>query len=633
MSVITCQNAGISFAQRDIIKNASFSIEKGDKVGLIGANGAGKTTLFGLLTGALEPTSGSVIKANDTVIGHVEQHACAGSGLTVYNELLTVFDYLKETEARLEEIHRLVELTDGQVPEYLEKQAQLTEEYSSRGGLTYKALAHSCLKGLGFTDEEQILPVEALSGGQRTKLALGKLLLSSPDLMLLDEPTNHLDIVSVEWLEDFLSKYKGSLIVISHDRYFLDRVTSKTLEISGRKVYAGKGSYSVYMKNKALRLETDRREYEKGMTEIKRIEKMIEQQKQFNRERNYITIASKEKQIERIRENLPELPARDFEVKLKFGEVVRTGDEVLCAENLSKSYGGKTLFENVNFKIFRGQKIFILGPNGCGKTTLLYEILGKIPKDTGFVKPGVNVHIGYFEQTQRELMSGKTVIEELYDRFPGMTVPELRGKLGAFNFKNDEIDKHMTELSGGERARIALLVLILKNPNFLILDEPTNHLDIASREVLEEALADFEGTLLCVSHDRYFVNRLATGILYFEGTNLMPLDGNYDTYVEKIKNRPAAENVSAQKKPNEYMLRKERERSERKRASDIKKTEEKLARNEEEIARINSELSLPENAADYEKILALTDELSALQKESALLEEQWLELNEEQTTL
>lgn len=629
MPLVSCQNVCLSFAQRDILKNVNFNIEKGDRIGLIGANGSGKTTLFRLLTGQLETTSGCVIKAFATDIGFVEQHACAGSRRTVYGEMLSVFDDLRAMERELEELHRRVELTGGAVKDYIDRQAALTEEYQSRGGLTYEARAHSCLKGLGFAPSEEELPVSSLSGGQRTKLSLGKLLLSEPDLMLLDEPTNHLDITSVEWLEDFLSKYKGAVAVISHDRYFLDRVTEKTLEISGKRVFYGKGSYSAYMKNKELRLESDRREYEKGITEIRRIEKMIEQQKQFNQERNYITIASKEKQIERIRESLPELPPKEKTVKLQFAAAVRSGDEVLIAENLSKSYDGKTLFSDVSFKIFRGEKVVLLGPNGCGKSTLLAMLMNKVPKDAGLSRFGHNVQVGYFEQTQRELMSSKTLLNEIYDRFPGLTVPEIRGYLGVFNFKDDDIDKLMCELSGGERARAALLILILLKPNLLILDEPTNHLDIASREVLEKALDGFDGTLLCVSHDRYFVNRIASKIMSFDGVNIKTLDGNYDTYVEKIKNAPTAQTKSNDKKPNEYMLRKERERNERKRASRLERLEAELAGNEKKRAELSAELSTPETAADYERVLELTAEIERLAAVNAELETEWLELSED----
>ncbi|MBR3596885.1 MAG: ABC-F family ATP-binding cassette domain-containing protein [Clostridia bacterium] len=628
MSLLSCQNLCISFAQRDILINATFDIAKGDKIGLIGSNGCGKTTLLKAISGVLEPSDGKVIKASATSIGFVEQHACQGSELSVYDELLTVFSRLSEIEKELEEVNRKIDMTDGKVSQYIELQAALTEEYQNKGGLTYKNRAHSCLMGLGFTAEEEKLPVASLSGGQRTKLSLGKLLLSEPDLMLLDEPTNHLDIKSVEWLEDFIGKFTGTLIIVSHDRYFLDKTTSRTLEITGRKLCQGKGGYSVYMKSKELRLETEKREYEKAQIEIKRIEKMIEQQKQFNQERNYITIASKEKQIERIKASMPELPPCEKTVKLRFSECVRAGDEVLIADNLTKSYDGKTLFSGVGMKIFRGEKVFILGPNGCGKTTLLGLIMNKIPKDDGLSRFGHNVNVGYFEQTQKALMSEKTVLQELYDRFPTKTVPELRGYLGAFNFRNDDIEKLMKDLSGGERARVALLILILKKPNFLILDEPTNHLDFASREVLEEALSEYDGTVLCVSHDRYFVNRIATKIMYFDGEKVTAYEGNYDDYINIISQKTETECEKAPKKINDYKLRKELESQERKRKTRLSKLETAIGEVQSEIDMINEQLSLPENAGDFEKVMELTAKLNELNASMEEMENEWLELSE-----
>lgn len=628
MSLLSCQNLCLSFAQRDILINATFDVAKGDKIGLIGSNGCGKTTLLKAISGVLEPADGKVIKAQTTEIGFVEQHACAGSELTVYDELLTVFSRLFEIEAELEALHRKIELTDGKVSQYIEMQASLTEEYQNKGGLTYKNRAHSCLRGLGFTPEEENLSVAALSGGQRTKLSLGKLLLSEPDLMLLDEPTNHLDIKSVEWLEEFISKFGGTVIIVSHDRYFLDKTTSRTIEIANKRLYQGKGGYSAYMKTKELRLESDRREYEKAQIEIKRIEKMIEQQKQFNQERNYITIASKEKQIERIRATMPDIPPKEKTVKLRFSECVRAGDEVLMAENLSKSYDGKTLFKGVGMKIYRGDKIFILGPNGCGKTTLLSLLMNKIPKDDGIARFGYNVSVGYFEQTQKSLMSEKTVIEELYDRFPTKTISELRGYLGAFNFKNDDIDKRMCDISGGERARVALLVLILRKPNFLILDEPTNHLDFNSREVLEEALKEYDGTILSVSHDRYFVNRIATGIMYFDGEKVSSYEGNYDDYVNFIAQKTVETAEKAPKKVNDYKLRKELESQERKKKTRISKLETAIGEAQIKRDELNALLSSPEVSSDFQKIMELTDELNKINESIDEMEMEWLELSE-----
>lgn len=629
MSLLSCQNISISYAQRDIIKNASFEVAKGDKIGLIGSNGCGKTTLLNAITGAVELSEGRIIKAGTTTLGYVEQHACRGSTLNVYDEILTVFSHLEKMEKDLDEINQKIEYTQGKIPEYIEQQAILTERYQALGGLTYKNRAHSCLMGLGFTPEEETLQVSSLSGGQRTKLSLGKLLLSDPEIMLLDEPTNHLDIKSVEWLEDFINKYAKTAIIISHDRYFLDKTTTRTFEISNKKIFEGKGSYSFYIKNKELRLESDRREYEKAQVEIKRIEKIIEQQKQFNRERNYITIASKEKQIERIKASMPELPEKERTVKLRFGDVARSGDEVLITENLKKEYDGNVLFENVNIKIFRGEKVFLLGPNGCGKSTLLSVILNKIKQDDGFTRLGHNVNIGYFEQTQQSFMNDKTVLEDLYDRFPSKTISELRGYLGAFNFRNDDIEKSMNSLSGGERARVALLTLILKKPNFLILDEPTNHLDFASREVLEEALSDFEGTILCVSHDRYFVNRLATRIMCFDGTKVSSYDGNYDDYIKALEEKTEIGKSEEPKKVNDYKLRKELESRERKRQSKLKKIEDFLEKSQKEKDELTNLLSTPDIAADYEKVLKISEDIKRLNSEIDEAEMEWLEISDE----
>ena len=629
MSVLSFQNVAVSFAERGIFSGVTFSIENGEKAGLIGANGSGKTTLFRLIDGSLEPTEGAVVMPSGLRPGFVEQHACQNSSRTVYEELLTVFGPLMLLERELEEIHRKVELTDGRVPEYLEKQNALNEAFVAQGGLTYVSRAHAALSGLGFTKAEESLPVSALSGGQRTKLSLGKLLLSEPELMLLDEPTNHLDIVSCEWLEDYLQKFSGALIVISHDRYFLDKVTSRTLELTNKRLYAGKGAYSVYMKNKALRLESERREYEKGITEIRRIEKMIEQQKQFGRERNFVTIASKEKQIERIRAALPELPPKEHGIKLRFSETVRSGDEVLVAEGLSKAYEDKTLFRDVELRLYRGDRVFLLGPNGCGKSTLLAVLTGRVRADAGYSHFGQNVRVGFFEQTQQSLMKDRSVLDEIYAAFPRLTIPEIRSLLGAFRFRSDDIEKNMRTLSGGERARVALLELILQKPNFLILDEPTNHLDASSREVLEEALAGYEGTLLCVSHDRYFVNRLANRVMVFRNGGLMNVDGNYDDYVSALKAPP--ENAALKtdgKKPNAYQLRKETERNERKRQNRMAKIEQRLSEIGDEKTAVSGLLSTPETASDYEQVLSLTERLETLGREESELEAEWLALSE-----
>ena len=540
--------------------------------------------------------------------------------------MLTVFSHLMEAERELERLHILIDQGNQDIEKLIEKQVLLTEKYQAEGGLTYMSRVNSMLNGLGFTQEEQNLPVGQLSGGQRTKICLGKLLLSNADLILLDEPTNHLDIKGVEWLEDYLSKYNGTALIVSHDRYFLDKVTNKTMEIEHKKLTVRKGNYSVFAKLKAEQKEADRRKYEQQAKEVSRIEGIIQQQKQFNRERNYITIASKQKQIDRIKEDMIAPESDEKAMKLEFTTAVTSGNDVMMITDMSKAYGDKVLFNNVNVNIFNGDRVFLLGTNGCGKSTFLKVILGKIMPDKGYCRFGSNVQIGYFDQIQAGLDSDKTVLYEVYDKFPAMTVPELRKYLGAFRFSGEDIEKKMCDLSGGERARVALLELMLKKPNLLILDEPTNHLDIASREVLEEALSGYDGTIFCVSHDRFLVNKLATRILVFDNGDIRSFDGRYEDYAVSLENQKQ-QTEKPQKKINEYQLRKEQESLERKRKTRIRKLEEEIEQIEDRKNEIQAVLDLPETAADYEKLIELTEELNSLNVRQEELYEEWMEIN------
>ena len=626
MAVISAHELSMEFLDNVLFDKASFDIEEHDKVGLIGNNGTGKTTLFKLIAGVYEPADGGLFISSNAKTGYVEQHACSDFNKTAKQEMLSVFSHLEEMEWQLEELHSIIDTQPENISELIEKQSLLTEKYQSMGGLTFRSRANSMLSGLGFSEEEQNLPVGDLSGGQRTKIALGKLLLSDSDLILLDEPTNHLDIKSVEWLEDFLSKYNGTALIVSHDRYFLDKVTNKTMEIEHKKITVRKGNYSVYAKLKEEQKEADRRKYEQQAKEVERIEGIIKQQKQFNRERNYITIASKQKQIDRIKEDMLAPDADEKAIKLKFEAGAVSGNEVIIITDLSKAYGEKTMFRNVDLKVLKGERVFILGSNGCGKSTFLKSVLGKLPADRGFSRFGANVQPGYFDQIQSGLDSENTVLEEMYNRFPSFTISQLRGFLGAFKFRGDDINKKMCELSGGERARTALLELMLKKPNLLILDEPTNHLDIASREVLEEALENYDGTLFCVSHDRFLVNKLATKILILEDGNLTSFDGNYDDYAASLNNEIKPE-IKKEKKPNEYQLRKERESLERKKKTRIKRLEEEIENTENEKNEVQEILELPETSADYEKLMELTNKLDELTKKQEELYDEWLELN------
>lgn len=626
MPLVSAQNVTVGFLDSILFEGATFDIQKNDRVGLIGANGAGKTTLFKLILGQLEPTEGTVVVPEFTRVGNVEQHTCSDFTVTAYEEVLKVYADVAAMEKELEDLNE--RLSAGADPELIERQETLREKFEARDGLSYRSRARSALTGLGFTLEETDTNVGKLSGGQRTKISLAKLLLSGADLILLDEPTNHLDTDSVEWLENFLKKYTGAAIIISHDRYFLDRTTEKTMEIEGGRFFFTKGNYSVYHKLKQERLLTEQRENEKTEKEIKRIEAMIEQQRSFNRERNFITIASKEKQIERLRATLHEKVRTAGDMKLSFPVAIESGNEVLTVSGLCKGFGEKKLFSDVSFLLTKREKLFIIGPNGCGKTTFLRILMNQLRPDAGRVDYGVNVRTGYFEQTQSSLRSGKTVLAEVYDRFPSMTVPQLRSVLAAFLFRGDDIEKHMDELSGGERAKVALLEIMLRGCNLLILDEPTNHLDIGSREVLEDALRDYDGTVIAVSHDRYFINRVATKILYFDGDDVRTLDGNYDDYLALRDAQPVETKQNEKEKKSEYLQKKEAERAEKQRKSRIAKLEKELAEAEEEERRIQEELLQPSVTADYLRVTELTEALAELHEKQERLMEEWVELAE-----
>ena len=625
MSVINAYDLTFGFLDSTLFSSATFDVEENDRVGLIGANGTGKTTLFKLICGEYEPNSGSLFLSKNTKTGFAEQFACADSNKTVYDELMTVYAPLFRIESELEALHSEIERDPS--PELIEKQSTLTEKFQSDGGLTFRSMGRSTLIGLGFGESDFNKSVRDLSGGQRTKLSLGKLLLSDANLILLDEPTNHLDIKSVEWLEDFLKKYNGTAVIISHDRYFLDKVTNKTMEIRHKKISIRKGNYSQYIKMRDEQILSDKRRFDNQMKEIKRIEGIIEQQKRFNQERNYITIASKEKQIERLKDDLPETDANIPVMKLDFSVNSESGNEVIIADSLEKSYDGKMLFKNVTLDIRKGERVFLIGPNGCGKSTLLKSLIGRVYPDKGYSKFGANVKPGYYDQEQRGLNLPKTVLQKVYDRFPNFTITQLRGYLAGFLFRGDDINKLMSELSGGERARVALLELSFSHPNLLILDEPTNHLDIESREVLEDALENYDGTMLCVSHDRYFINRLATKILAFDGTNIEPFEGNYDDYVNKVMSEQTAKEPK-EKKVNEYQLRKERESAHRKRQTKIKKLEQSIA--DLDIQKEDIQNQLDESSSDYESILTLTSRLDEITKQQELLYEEWMNLSEEE---
>lgn len=626
MPALSVRNLTMTFIERNLFTDVSFDIENTDKVGFIGANGVGKTTLFKILNGEISPTSGTVTFEKNTRVGYMEQHACNNPRIDVYNELLSVFDYLADMEKEISNVTNDIDNKNGNLDELVERQTRLIESFENLGGLTYKSRTRAALLGLGFRESDFTMPVGSLSGGQRSKLCLAKLLLSQSNMLLLDEPTNHLDIGSVNWLEGFLRDFKGAMIIISHDRYFLDKVTNKTIELEHNRTMCYKGAYSEFIEKKKAYNESIKNKYENDIKEIKRIESIVEQQKRWGRERNFITAASKQKEADRIKAQLVTPDSELETMHMHFEPKCESGNDVLICKGLAKSFGEKHLFKNVDIHIRKGERIFILGSNGCGKTTLFKILTGKLPQDSGEYDYGANVTTGYFDQMQQNLDLSKTAIDEVWDTFPNMTQTEIRSAMAAFLFRGEEVFKPLSKMSGGERARVSLLKLMLKGDNFLLLDEPTNHLDSSSREELENTLKEYGGTLLIISHDRYFINKLADRVLVMKSDGMTEYLGNYDYYLERTKSeigetKAEKSSVNKEKPQNDYFLQKQKQSEERKRKTRLNKTEAEIERLDGEIEKTQALLSSEEVAADYEKLIELTNRLEQLQQEQ---EEQYL---------
>ena len=637
MALLTVKNITLSFDDFDILEGVTFELQKGEKAGLVGVNGSGKTTLFKVLTGEYRPDEGSVSLARGVTLGYMEQHVCRDLEKTALDEVLTVFAPLLRMEAELDSLsQRLSEDLPAQEREALIlRQTELNDRFVDSGGLTCRARARSALLGLGFEEGGLSSRVGVLSGGQKAKLQLAKMLLSGADLLLLDEPTNHLDIQAVEWLEDFLRAYAGAMIVISHDRYFLDKVTQRTMELHNLHLDVYKGNYSRFLELRQERRAAQEKAYRQTRGEIRRIEGIIEQQRRWNQERNYVTIASKQKAIQRLEATL-DAPDREPEaIRFQFSASRRGGDEVLAAQGLAVSFGeGPPLFRGVDLEIRRGEKVFLIGPNGCGKTTLLRVLLGQCPAGEGFVKLGAGVDMGYYEQSQMSLDDGKEVIQEAWDYAPRMTQTQIRSALAVFLFKGEDVFKPVGGLSGGERARLLLLRLMLSKANFLLLDEPTNHLDIGSREALEDALSGYDGTLLVVSHDRYLINKLADKLYVLGPEGAKLYRGNYDFYLEKRAAEEAAAGAApaqenAPPKVNLYKLRKERESELRKKKSALARRERAIEENDAAQAAAGERLEDPAIAADYEALTQATEQLAALREEAEALLADWERLSQE----
>lgn len=632
MIVLSGNDISVSFGGETLFHDVNFRLEENGRAGLVGVNGCGKTTLMHVINGRQEAETGGISKAAGIKLGCMEQYVIRDDNITLYDEVLEIFRPLIDAENELADIAVAIDTGDHS-EQTLSRQMQLQERFEREGGLTYKSMTCSALVGLGFSEDDFNKPISVMSGGQKSKAQLAKLLLSGSNILLLDEPTNHLDITACEWLEKFLTEYKGAYIVISHDRYFLDKVTNTTFEMENRTLREYKGNYTRYLELKAEAREAQQRVYDRTVKEINRIEGIVEQQKRWGQEHNFITAASKQKQADRLKETLEKPEDLPEAIKFTFRAKEGGANDVLIAKGLSKSFDGTAVFTNAELDIKKNTTTFILGENGCGKTTLLKILTGEYQSDSGEYKFGNNIQFGYYDQAQTDLDPSKTVIDEVWDRYPKMTQTQVRSALAQFLFKGDDVFKNVGKLSGGEKARVSLLKLMLSKANMLLLDEPTNHLDIHSREALENALASYGGTLLIVSHDRYLINKLADRIVWLGKTGTVNIDGNYDRYIElkeaKAQSEQAVQVKAAEGKKNDYKERKERESTLRKLSGALKRCEQAIDEVGLKTAELAQQMSQPEIATDYEKTSALAQEIEALKEKEEALTAEWMELSEQ----
>lgn len=632
--ILSCSNINKTFTDNHVIKNASFHIEDYEKAAIVGINGAGKSTLLKIIAGQLPADTGLVTFTKDKSFGYLAQHQAVDSENTLFNELLTVKQEVLDLESAMRQCEIDMKNADTDALEnLLKKYTNLTHRFEDINGYAYKSEITGILKGLGFGEDEFDKKVATLSGGQKTRIALGKLLLQNPDLIMLDEPTNHLDLNSIAWLETYLLNYKGAVIIVSHDRYFLDKIATKIIELDNGVLSSFKGNYSDYALQKEHLRTEQMNAYLNQQREIKHQEAVIDKLKQFNREKSIRRAESREKMLDKI-ERLEKPVEINTDMKLKLTPHQTSGNDVIQIQGLSKSFGQNKLFAHVSFELKRGEHVAIIGDNGTGKTTLLKIINELIPADTGEIKLGANVEIGYYDQEHHVLHMDKTLFEEISDDYPYLTNTQIRNTLAAFLFTGEDVFKKINTLSGGERGRVSLAKLMLSEANFLILDEPTNHLDITSKEILESALNAYEGTVLYVSHDRYFINRTASRILELTHQEFINYIGNYDYYLEKreiltpvsVLESAATNEPSAQKL--DWKQQKETQAQARKKENDLKKCEARIEELEQKSASLDMEMAKPENATNSAKLQELTKEKETVCNELEQLYEKWETLSE-----
>lgn len=619
--ILACSSLKKSFQGYDLLKDITFKIEDHDKIAIIGVNGAGKTTLLRILCGEESYDSGEIFKSKETRLGYLSQHNTIDPSLSVYDALLDVFKPLIKKEARMRELEQLMS-TEQDLDTIMKEYDQLSFEFERDGGYSYQSQMKGVLKGLGFDEESWDMNVGILSGGQKTRLSLGRLLLLKPDLLLLDEPTNHLDVESIEWLESYLKSYPHAIMMVSHDRYFIDQVTNQIIEIENGKATTYKCSYQQYAQIKKHNRDVELKHYVNNQKEIKRMQESIDLLKSYGRQKQVKRAESKEKALEKM-EKIDKPESLPQAIRIQFQPIVESGYDVLKVKNLSMAFD-QPLFENIHFEVKKQERVALIGPNGIGKTTLFHILLNELAPQSGKIKLGSKVMIGYYDQEHTSLSFHKTIFQEISDTYPQMNNTEIRSACASFQFKGEDVFKNIEMLSGGERGRVVLLKLLLGRSNFLILDEPTNHLDIESKEVLEDALLSFEGTILFISHDRYFINKLATKIVEMKSDDAMTYQGNYDNYLEKkvIVHTEKVKNTS-------YQEMKKSQSEMRKQKNQIKKIENEISQLEQSIHEYTELIHQDDILNDYHQYNDIIKKMDEANQQLEQLLEQWEQLQEE----